>query len=130
MKVFMRGLMQDLVDKTYMINGREQTVRSVQVVDNVYHIVTDFTGYKVQAKDARRFLNENVLEIEKPKSELMHLPISLDVTTNVMNVLSDSLTRLSKDANFAQQAKAINSTINTMMGVVKTAIMVEKFKNA
>lgn len=130
MKVFMRGLMQDLVGNSYLINAREQAVASIEVVDNVYHVITDFKTYKIQAKDARGWLDRDVLEIEKPKSELMGLPISLDVTTNVMNVLSDSLTRLSKDANFAQQAKAINSTINTMMGVVKTAIMVEKFKNA
>lgn len=126
--------LEKMIGNTYRYNDRNITVTDVRVSG---------TRAKIEHADGEIDLDMNHLEDEltefyfKKENKLMkHVQVEDSVMTSVTtydkmaSVLMDTVDKLQADAEYIEQAKAINSTIGTLIDLetvkIKTLMMLNK----
>lgn len=119
-----------MVGQTYLYNTNSVKILSYKQKEDHVTIVTDKDWIEVPLFKLPALLEE-FLEVEQEDEEPQHLPSpsrnsSLQVTQNarqnlssLKDVLLDNITKVQKDKEYINQAKAINNNINTLMNMYK-----------
>jgi hypothetical protein len=120
--------------KTWMY--RTDTFRIIDFEIGEHHlvIITESGYRKVPIKKAMDFLNDCLPVANEPMLPVKHEREILKIEENstfkdVNNILMENIKRVQEDPAYVNQAKVVNSSVQTMLTMVKHKIEVAKMTN-
>lgn len=114
---------EGLKGRTWLLNGKQKHVEAVIVrgeLTTVYFNDQTSETYRNQDED-------DVLEDYLPVYGLT-TEIKMPDMTDIFTLLRGNLTKIESNPSYIGQAEAINSTVNTMMNMLKVQLQYKKSK--
>jgi hypothetical protein len=117
-----------MVGKTYMYVAVNHRIIAVKESEEKIYISTDKDLLVFPAEKAEDIIGNKFLEVDSdsPDANTGLVVFGQLKAGDLAAVLKNNITRLQTDPDFIKQAGAINSTINTLLNLVKTEISARK----
>jgi len=115
-----------------MHNAKTFKIRDYEITDEKLIIITDGDTIRLVLDKALPFLNECLTvdgkeTIKKEKRFNGDLQLyDRNTTQKLRDTLIENIDRVKENPNYIKQAHAINSSVNTLINLVKTEIMARK----
>lgn len=118
-----------LIGNKYTYRGLAITVKEVKFIAALYVVKTDKQTYNFYENEVNSFLLELIDYEEKPKKTFImeHTPNTLsEKSTDLSEILYDTIDKVKKDKNYIGQANAICNIVTQMINIKKLELQLKK----
>jgi hypothetical protein len=118
-----------LIGNKYNYRGNIITVTDAKLVSTTYVVKTDKRTYNFFESEIDSFLLELIDYVEKPKKTFVmeNTPNTLsEKSTDLSEILYDTIDKVKKDKNYIGQANAICNIVTQMINIKKLELQLKK----